>query len=122
MVEIKRTAVFVASPKLDRYSNLAVRRLKENKIEVIPLGFRSGEIDGIDIVTGLPLLDNIHTVTLYINPKRQIEFYDYILSLQPKRIIFNPGTENPALQQLAENNGIKIHVACTLVLLNLGRY
>lgn len=118
----KRTVVFAASLKSDRYSNLAVVRLKENGIEAIPVGFRSGKIEGIDVVTNLGPIENVHTVTLYINPRRQVEYYNYILSLAPKRIIFNPGTENLELQELAEAKGIETQEACTLVMLNLGKY
>ncbi|MEZ5006518.1 MAG: CoA-binding protein [Chitinophagales bacterium] len=118
----KRTVVFAASLKSDRYSNLAVVRLKENGIEAIPVGFRAGKIEGIDVVTNLGPIENVHTVTLYINPRRQVEYYNYILSLAPKRIIFNPGTENLELQELAEAKGIETQDACTLVMLNLGRY
>ncbi len=118
----KKTIVFVASLKEYRYSNFAVRRLKNNSIETIPLGYRAGEIDGVEVLTDFSFYEGIDTITLYINPRRQVEHYDYILSLKPKRIIFNPGTENIELQKLARNQGIESLEACTLVLLNLGRY
>jgi predicted CoA-binding protein len=118
----KKTVVLGASPHLDRYSNIAVHRLQRHGYEVVPLGFQEGTIDGTPIVVSFPTLEDIHTVTLYLNPFRQKEYYDYILSLQPKRIIFNPGTENPALQQLAEAKGIETKNACTLVMLSLGSY
>ena len=118
----KKTLVFAASTKSDRYSNLAVKRLKNNHFEAIPLGFRAGEIADIPIETEFKAFEDIHTVTLYINPKRQEEYYNYILSLSPKRIIFNPGTENPVLKKMANEKGIETLEACTLVLLNLGRY
>ncbi|MCB0501163.1 MAG: CoA-binding protein [Bacteroidetes bacterium] len=121
-MDTKRTVVFAASLKSDRYSNLAVVRLKENGYEAIPVGFRAGQIEDIDVITNLEPIENVHTVTLYINPRRQVEYYDYIFSLHPKRIIFNPGTENLELQKMAEARGIQTQIACTLVLLNLGRY
>ena len=85
----KKTIVFVASPKPDRYSYVAVQRLTNNGHEVIPVGFQKGQIGGIEIMTELPSIADIHTLTLYINRYRQVEFYDYILSFKPQRIIFS---------------------------------
>jgi hypothetical protein len=67
-------------------------------------------------------MDDLHTVSLYLNPNRQTDYYEYLLSLKPKRIIFNPGTENPVLERLAHENNIETEQACTLVLLSLGAY
>jgi predicted CoA-binding protein len=119
---MKKTLVLGASTKPDRYGNIATRRLKLYNHEVVPVGNRAGEIDGIEILLGKPAVEGIDTVTLYLNPKRQVEFYDYIIGLKPKRIIFNPGTENPALVKLAKENGIEPEIACTLVLLSVGQY
>ncbi|MDB4769282.1 MAG: CoA-binding protein [Saprospiraceae bacterium] len=119
---MKKTLVLGASTKTDRYGNISTRRLKLYNHEVIPVGHRAGIIDGIDILLGKPDVDGIDTITLYLNPKRQVEFYDYIIGLKPKRIIFNPGTENPELVKLANENGIKAEIACTLVLLSTGQY
>ena len=69
-----------------------------------------------------PKIDEVDTVTMYVNPSRQSEWEDYVLSLNPKRIIFNPGTENPSLQSKAEQQGIETLQACTLVMLNTGQY
>lgn len=118
----KKTVVLVASPKAGRYSNLATQRLNKKGFEVVPVGYTKGSIDGIEIVQDFPHIEDVHTITLYLNPQRQKALYDYILSLNPKRIIFNPGTENLELQKLAEDNGIITQVACTLVLLNLQQY
>lgn len=119
---MKKTLVLGASTKPERYGNIATRRLKLYNHEVVPVGNRVGKIDGIDILLGKPEVDGIDTITLYLNPKRQVEFYDYIIGLQPKRIIFNPGTENPELVKLAKENGIETEIACTLVLLSVGQY
>ena len=89
---MKKTLVLGASTKPDRYGNIATRRLILYNHEVVPVGNREGEIDGIKILLGKPEVEGIDTITLYLNPKRQVEFYDYIIGLKPKRIIFNPGT------------------------------
>ncbi len=113
-----KTLVVGASPNPSRYSNKAVRLLRRYNHEVIPLGIRNGEIDNLKIITGKPEISDIHTITLYIGPERQIEYYDYLLGLQPERIIFNPGTENIDFINLAENQNIETVQNCTLVMLN----
>ena len=121
-----KTIVLGASPNPERYAYEAVVRLLSKGHEVIPIGIRHGKTAGdLDIINGMPLIENVHTVTLYISPDIQAEYYDYILNtIQPKRIIFNPGTENPELLKLIKERGLKIEVeiACTLVMLNLGLY
>lgn len=119
---MKPTLVFAASPKPDRYSNMAIKRLLDHGHEVIPVGFRKADAHGLEIRTDFPKPESLHTVTLYLNPRRQVEHYDYIISLQPQRIIFNPGTENLELQRLAEAAGIETTIACTLVMLSIGNY
>lgn len=119
----KKTVVLGASTNESRYSNIAVKRLKHKGFPVVPVGIKKGAIEGIDIINGSPEVENVHTVTLYLNPKRQVPYYDYIVNeLAPERIIFNPGTENPELIQLAEQNGIASEIACTLVMLSIGNY
>ena len=118
----KKTVVIGASAKQDRYSNRAVRMLQKNNHEVLALGFENAVIDNIPIETEWKNYDNVDTVTLYVNPQRQKEYYKYILDLKPKRIIFNPGTENHELEQLAFDNNIQPLEACTLVLLSTGQY
>ena len=86
------------------------------------MGYRRDTIGDLEIVTDFPAVEDVHTVTLYLNPQRQAEHYDYILSLQPSRLIFNPGTENLEFQRLAEERGIETVVACTLVMLSTGQY
>ena len=118
----KKSVVIGASAKQDRYSNRAVRMLQKNDHEVIALGFESEFINGIPIETTWKQYENVDTVTLYVNPQRQKQYYSYILGLNPKRIIFNPGTENPELEQLALDRQILPLEACTLVLLSTGQY
>lgn len=118
----KKTVVIGASAKEDRYSNRAVRMLKKHGHDVIALGFEPKTIDNIPIETDWKNIDGVDTVSLYLNPQRQQEYYSYILSLHPKRIIFNPGTENPELEQMAKNENIKPLEACTLVLLSTEQY
>lgn len=119
---MKKTVVIGASAKQDRYSNRAVRMLAKNSHEAIALGFEDALIDDIPIQSDWKHIDGVDTVTLYLNPQRQKEYYDYILSLKPKRIIFNPGTENAEFEQLAKINNIQSLEACTLVLLSTGQY
>lgn len=119
---MKKTLVFGASIRPYRYSNLALRRLVQNGIDVEAFGLRSGSVAGVEIQTNLESFKQIDTVTLYMNPGRQREFYDQILSLKPRRVIFNPGTENPEFYKLLDKKGIEVEVACTLVLLATGSY
>lgn len=121
-MEEKKTLVLGATTRPTRYAYLATTRLQEHNIEVVPVGIREGEINGDQILLGQPEVENIHTVTLYLNPQRQEAYYDYILGLKPKRIIFNPGTENAKLSMLAREQGIETVVGCTLVMLSLKNY
>ncbi len=118
----KKTLVLGASEHPDRYSYLAVQRLRAHGHPVVALGNRPGQIGDVPIVTGQQSLEGIDTVTLYLNPRRQEEYYPYILSLHPRRIIFNPGTENDDLEALARAQGIEVLEACTLVMLASGQY
>jgi len=118
----KKTLVLGASLKPDRYSNYAIQRLVSNKKDVVAFGLRRGEVSGVMIDTDLLPYENLHTVTLYLNPKRQQDYYDYIVSLKPKRVIFNPGTENPEFYTILKAHNIAFEVACTLVLLSTNQY
>ena len=119
----KRTLVIGASEHRWRYSFIAVNKLIEYGYEVIALGKKKGQINGIPIETEKKELKDIDTVTLYLNPFNQEDYYDYILNtIKPKRIIFNPGAENPILEKLAHRNGIQTENACTLVMLSTGQY
>jgi len=111
-----------ASDNPSRYSYLAIKRLVAAQHPVIAIGKRNGEIDSVSIITGQPIVEDVDTITLYLNEHNQKEYYDYILSLNPKRIIFNPGAENSELSEKAIKQGIEIMEACTLVLLSTGQY
>ena len=117
-----KTLVLGASENEERYANKAVRMLVEHHHEVVAVGRGAGTIGTIPIVTGQPAVPDIDTVTLYIGPRFQADISDYVLSLKPRRVIFNPGTENPGFQQLLESKGIAVVEACTLVLLSTGQY
>jgi predicted CoA-binding protein len=121
-MEQKKTLVIGASENPARYSNLAIRRLADHHHPVIAIGREKGAVGNVTIETEKKQFDSIDTVTLYLNPANQREYYDYILSLHPKRIIFNPGAENDELSTLAAQNGIHTKEACTLVLLSTGQY
>lgn len=114
--------VIGASQKSVRYSNMAVRLLLEYKHNVYARGNKSGFIESVEVLTQNLDIDNLDTITLYLNPMNQKAFYDYILKLKPKRVIFNPGTENPDLQEILSNNGILFEEACTLVLLRTNQF
>ena len=118
----KKTLVIGASANPERYSYLAVKKLTANQHPVVALGNRKAQVGDTVIETDKIPHTDIDTVTLYLNPARQKEYYDYILSLHPSRIIFNPGTENDELASLAEEKGITTMEACTLVLLSTGQY
>jgi len=119
---MKKTLVFGASLKPQRYSNIALNRLANAGHEVVAFGLRNGTVAGVDIDKELLQYEDLDTITLYLNPKRQQEYYEHFISLNPKRIIFNPGTENPELYQLLQENEIDFEVACTLVLLSTNQY
>ncbi|MBF7090667.1 CoA-binding protein [Flavobacterium sp. ALJ2] len=118
----KKTVVLGATTKPDRYAFLAINKLVEKGHTVLAIGQNAGEVAGVKIHTKAIPLKNIDTVTLYLNPSRQRDYYNYIVEAKPKRVIFNPGTENPELYQLLELNNIKAQVACTLVLLTTNQY
>ena len=117
-----KTLVIGASLKEDRYSNKAIVSLRNHNIETVAIGLRKGFVIDVEIVKEKEDFKNIHTVTLYLNPRRQEDYYKYILDLKPKRVIFNPGTENHVFQELLSSNDIEFEIACTLVLLSIGNY
>jgi uncharacterized protein len=119
---MKKTLVLGASPNPSRYAYMAAEDLMERGHEVVLVGRRPGKVHDLDIHTDFPIFNDIDTLTLYVGPQNQIELYDYILKTKPARIIFNPGTENNELRELAEQNGIETEYACTLVLLSLDSY
>jgi predicted CoA-binding protein len=122
MNQHKKTMVLGASTNPSRYSYLAINKLVAHNHPVVAVGLKDGVVNNVQIVKNKPEEKDVDTVTLYLNPTNQVPYYDYIISLKPKRIIFNPGTENDDLEALAEKNGIEAVEACTLVLLSTGQY
>lgn len=118
----KKTLVLGASTNPGRYSFLAINRLSAHNHPVVAVGLREGQVGNVEIKKGQPQEEGIDTVTLYMNPTNQKPYYDYILGLNPKRIIFNPGTENDELEEMAREKGIDPIEACTLVMLSTGQY
>ena len=118
----KKTLIIGASDKQDRYSYLAAHSLYKHGHEVVLFGKRSGNVIGQEIIKEKPILKDIDTVTLYVNPLHQQDWYDYIISIKPKRVVFNPGAENPEFEKLLKQNNIEAVEACTLVMLSIGNY
>jgi len=128
----KLTVVIGASENRERYSNRAVRKLREYNHNVIAIGLKQGRISGIAngalgfdsviIQTGFPKIEGVDSVSLYVSAAHQPQYYDYILSLKPRRVIFNPGAENPEFAQKLRDAGIEVLEACTLVMLSVGNY
>ena len=122
MPNAKKTLILGASDNPERYSYLALKRLHAAGHPVLAIGKKPVTVDGIDISDAPQHTDGVDTVTLYLNAAHQRAYYDYILNLHPKRIIFNPGAENEELAQLARANGIQPLEACTLVMLSTGQF
>jgi uncharacterized protein len=122
MAQPKKTVVLGASDNPARYSYLALRKLAAHNHPVIAIGKKQGKVGEVTIQKDHVVEGGVDTVTLYLNPKNQVEYYDYILNLQPKRIIFNPGTENEELIRKAKDNNIEPFIGCTLVMLSTGQY
>ena len=118
----KKTIVIGASEKPERYSNMAIKKLSYYGHDVVAIGNRSGHILDIPITKELSLQKDIDTITLYVNPKIQTGYLDYILGTKPKRVIFNPGTENPEIYSTLKEHNIEPVEACTLVLLSTNQY
>lgn len=118
----KKTLVLGASDNPSRYSYLAVTQLQSSMHPVVAIGNKKGQIGNTAIQISKISIDELDTITLYLNPSNQKEYYSYIVGLHPKRIIFNPGTENDELEQLASQQGILTMEACTLVMLSTGQY
>lgn len=121
---VKKTLIVGASTNSSRYAFIAAQMLTDYKHAIVLIGIKKGEVLGntiLDIRTR-PVLQDIDTITLYVGPQHQPQWYDYLLSLSPKRIIFNPGTENQEFEKLAEERGVEAIEACTLVMLSTGQY
>jgi predicted CoA-binding protein len=120
----KKTVVLGASTNPGRYSFLAAEMLSEYGHEVVPVGLRKGSVVGKEIqdIRLWPKVEATDTVTLYIGPAHQARLFEYLTMLRPKRVIFNPGTENLELERALEKEGIAVLEACTLVMLRSGQY
>jgi len=118
----KSTLVLGASVNTERYSNKAILKLRDREIETFAIGVKNGNVLDVFIETEKVEFENLHTITVYLNPARQRAYYTYILKLNPIRVIFNPGTENIELMNLLKENAIEVEAACTLVLLRVGQY
>ncbi len=121
---MKKTVIIGATTNTSRYAYLAAKMLQSYNNEIVPVGIKMGNVLGADIldIKKKPDVKDVDTVTLYIGPQHQPEWYNYILGLNPKRIIFNPGTENHEFEKLAEDKGIETLQACTLVMLRSNQY
>lgn len=121
---MKKTVIIGATTNKDRYAYLAAEMLTEYKHSIVPIGVKKGDVFGNSIldINARPVVDDVDTVTLYIGPQHQPEHYQYILSLKPKRIIFNPGTENDEFEKMVEQSGAEAIEACTLVMLRTRQY
>lgn len=118
----KKTLVIGASPKPERYSNIAIRMLREYDHEVVGIAKRVGQVDGVTIQTEFPKETNIHTITMYLGAKHQPEYYTDILNLEPQRVIFNPGAENGEFKAKLDSAGIETVENCTLVMLRTQQF
>lgn len=121
---MKKTVIIGATTNSGRYAYLAARMLTDYRHEIVPVGIKEGSVFGKEIldIFEKPRIDDVHTVTLYIGPQKQPEYYSYILGLRPKRIIFNPGTENDEFERMAEEQGVETLEGCTLVMLRSGQF
>ena len=119
---MKKTLIIGASPNPSRYAYLAANMLKSKGHEIVNVGVKKGEVAGVTIEEPGTIHSDIHTITIYIGVPLQKQYHDYILQTKPERVVFNPGTENAALESLLEANGIEVIEACTLVLLSTGQY
>ncbi len=119
---MKKTLVFGASLKPSRYSYIAIKRLVDASQKTVAFGAKEGTVAGVKILKGFDTFGDIDTITMYLNPVRQKAYYKTIIALKPRRVIFNPGTENPEFYELLKKEGIEVEVACTLVLLATGQY
>ena len=121
---MKRTVIVGATPNPARYAFTAANMLVEANHEIVPIGIKKGKVEGEEIldIRQSPEIEDVDTITMYIGPAHQPPYYNYLLGLKPKRIIFNPGTENYEFANMAREQGIEVDEACTLVMLRVGLY
>jgi len=119
---MSKTLVLGASTTPSKYSNIAINRLVNQNFDVVAIGGKEGSVKGVKIYTTPNKFENIDTVTLYLNSKNQKDYYDYIINLKPRRVIFNPGAENDEFEKILSINNIASERSCTLVLLSIGAY
>ncbi|MEJ7557659.1 MAG: CoA-binding protein [Pedobacter sp.] len=119
---MKKTLIIGATTNTTRYAYKAAQMLKSKGHDIVNVGIKKGEVAGVEIEKPETIHEGIHSITLYIGPDLQDQYHDYILQTNPKRVIFNPGTENDKLEELLKENGIEPVEACTLVLLSTGQY
>ena len=118
----RKVLILGATTNEQRYAYLAAEKLTKHGFDIVPVGVRKGEVFGKTILNDKSFVSDVHTVTLYVGPANMVEWEDYILSLKPQRVIFNPGTENKSFETRLQKEGIKVEQACTLVLLNLNAF
>jgi predicted CoA-binding protein len=119
---MKKTLVLGATPNADRYAYLAANKLVKYGHEIVNVGMKTGEVAGVKIEKPEAIHNDIDTVTMYVGPQNQAPLYDYVLKTKPKRVIFNPGSENDEFEKKLNEAGIQTEEACTLVLLSIGQY
>jgi predicted CoA-binding protein len=121
---MKKTVIVGATTNPGRYAYLAAERLTQHQHEFVPIGIKKGEVLGLSIlpIREHPEIADVNTITMYIGPRHQPEYYDYLLTLKPERMIFNPGTENNELMTMATAQGIEVVTGCTLVMLGVGNF
>ncbi|MBL7111434.1 MAG: CoA-binding protein [Bacteroidales bacterium] len=117
-----KTVVLGASSNHTKFSYKCIKSLIRHGFDAVPVGKKEGQIEGIDILTGQPEIEDVHTISLYLNASKQEEYYDYILSLNPKRVIFNPGAHNQDFIDRVKEQGIEVKSDCALLMLNSGSY
>ena len=122
MSSIKKTLVLGGSANPSRYSYLAINRLRDHQHPVWSIGRRPAQVADITVQQELKPIDDLDTVTVYLNQENQKNYYDFILAQHPRRVIFNPGAENPEFERMLEEKGIEVLEACTLVLLGTGQF
>lgn len=120
----KKTVIVGATTNQERYAYIAASRLLQAGHEIVPLGIKKGQVFGHEVldITTSPAISDVDTVTMYVGPQHQQNLYEYIRNLHPKRVIFNPGTENPPFEKLLHSDGIEVVEGCTLVMLSTSQY